>query len=115
MDDGVLAGTCSTVVEDFRYIIESFKKIGLTLNPEKCEVVFLPSVSKFDEMLQQLNQVCPGIALIEIQNLILLGPPIFEEAIPEIPNEKDNVLFRFLEGLGVLHAHIALYLLQHCI
>ncbi|KAF2900719.1 hypothetical protein ILUMI_05460 [Ignelater luminosus] len=95
---GVLAGTCSTVVEDLKYIIESFKKIGFILNSEKCEVIFLPFVSKSDEMLLQLNQECPSISVTQIQNLILLGAPIFEEAIPETPDQKEIVLSCFLEA-----------------
>ncbi|KAF2885935.1 hypothetical protein ILUMI_20242 [Ignelater luminosus] len=115
LDDGVLAGTCSTVVEDLRYIIESLKKITLILNPEKCKVVFLPFVSKSDEMLQQLNQVFLGIFVTQIQSLVLLGASIFNEAIPETLDEKEIVLSRSLEGLENLHPHIALYLLRHYI
>ena len=51
MDDGALGGDSSTVIEDFKNVINCHESLGLKLNESKCEITLFDS----DPEKKQIN------------------------------------------------------------
>ncbi|RVE44793.1 hypothetical protein evm_010545 [Chilo suppressalis] len=91
LDDGTIAGDISTVLSDFRVIIDKFKSISLDLIYSKCEL-FIPASKFSTEHLQHIvthfSGIVPNIKNLDTKFLRLLGSPIFDAAIPIFINEQ---------------------------
>jgi hypothetical protein len=63
LDDGTLGGKVSDVLHDLEKIISDLKKIGLTLNFNKCELYFFASVSPTDKsiFMDKFQSLTPGL------------------------------------------------------
>ena len=88
--------------------------MGLEVNPQKCELIFLSNQQK-RSILSKFSEVCPGIQVTELQDLVLLGAPIGSAALESTVEEKTQVLEAFSQKLRRIDAHYALFLIQNCL
>uniref|UniRef100_A0A8D9A4C8 Reverse transcriptase domain-containing protein n=1 Tax=Cacopsylla melanoneura TaxID=428564 RepID=A0A8D9A4C8_9HEMI len=91
LDDGTLAGDPKTVLEDVNTLIRESKKIGLTINPTKCELHFISNIVD-SEIQSQFESVMPGIRIVSPDALTLLGSPLcsegFQAPLEERPKKQ---------------------------
>ena len=114
LDDGTLAGSDSQVLEDFKLIRENMKRLGLEINPAKCELLLVNYASEEGrEAVKKFEDLCPGIKILDKSNFTLLGAPVFPEAIECTLRKKMNDLKLTVNRLSELDAHDALYLLRN--
>lgn len=111
LDDGTIASTHEEVLQDFKKIINECSRIGLHINPTKCELFFCADVDQ--EIVNQFDEVSPGILVVN--ELTLLGAPISENSFATVFNKKLRqlkLLFDRLEELD--NYHISYYILKNC-
>ena len=80
MDDDTVGEPVETVLADLKTVIHMATQIGLELHPDKCEL-FLGSCNNQDAIHQKFNVEAPGIVIRNKADLMLLGTPMFEEAV----------------------------------
>lgn len=75
LDDGSLGGTASSVLEDLDIIIRRFDQIGLSLNFNKCEILFSDNLSteKITSLSQQFNIITPNISIMKKRKFVIIG------------------------------------------
>jgi hypothetical protein len=106
LDDLSLAGPQSDVAADVHHLIQSGSKMGLHLNPSKCEVISHPDLHIDDPVLQSFTPVC-------VDNASLLGAPLFCGSIlDETWADRCEDLRRATERLSLLNAQDALLMLR---
>lgn len=112
LDDGTIAGDPENVLRDFETIINECAKIGLSINPTKCELFFCSEVEA--AIVNKFEAVSPGIIIVN--ELTLLGAPITDNAFVKVFKEKLRhlkLLFGRLTSLD--NYQIAYYLLRNCL
>ena len=114
LDDDTIGGPVELVIADLVQLKQGIQQVGLELNTAKCEA-FCCSENKSQAVLQQSNDIAPGIRLKTEEDLVLLGSPMFQNAIKKTIVEKENELKRMTARLRLLSAHHALYLLKKCL
>lgn len=112
LDDGTLYDQPSTVLEDFKLLIAEAKKLGLEVNPTKCELYFCSEVD--NDVVSNFNDVCPGISVVTSENLTLLGAPIFDEGFATVADKIFNKLKLMFARLKQLNSHTSYCLLKNC-
>ena len=112
LDDGSLGDEWDVVVDDLRSLIPRCEKVGLHLNPEKCEII---NDALTPEVLNSFQQLLPGIKVTQLNQLKLLGAPIGEQATQETLLTKKAELQRMCTILNFMGSHEALYLLRHAL
>ena len=95
LDDGNLAGTFEDVLNDFTILRSTFLAMGLEVNPQKCELVFLgcPSNEQKQSILSKFSEVCPGVQVTELEDLVVLGAPIGSAALESTVEEKTLIIY----------------------
>lgn len=111
LDDGTLCGEPDIVLSDFHKLINECKRIGLNVNPTKCELYFCSKPE--DSVVSNFNKLTPGIKIIT-EDLELLGAPLTKAATKRILMKKKIQLSTLIERLSNLKYHIAFYILKHC-
>ena len=120
LDDGTLAGDPDTVLGDLSRIQGASDSLGLSVNPEKCELFFTrkhPDTEKLaqqQEIIAQFEVKAPKIKVKTEGNMNLLGAPITEGAMDSILREKLEALELMGDRLKEVDAHDALFLLKNC-
>jgi hypothetical protein len=116
LDDGQLADLFDVVLQDLRRVQSFAGAVGLRLNPAKCEIIFLgePDDRTRRNILQQFNDVCPGIKETPIVDLEVLGAPIGQSAQRRVLAKKTEEFETLASNLKLLDAHTALFLLRNC-
>ena len=91
--------------------------MGLEVNPQKCELVFLgcPSNEQKQSILSKFSEVCPGVQVTELEDLVVLGAPIGSAALESTVEEKTQVFQAFSQKLQRIGAHYALFLIKNCL
>ncbi|XP_069181539.1 uncharacterized protein [Procambarus clarkii] len=110
LDDGTLAGTQESLLEDLQLVKSKGEELGLTLNPLKCEII-----SSSQPTIDAVRTILPGAQVIAPTDSVLLGAPLGSSAIEVVLEEKLNDLRRMEGRIGALDAHDALYLLTRCL
>lgn len=111
LDDGTIAGTYESVLADFKTVIDQCSKIGLHINPDKCELYFCSEVDQ--QVVEQFNEHSPGICIVN--EFTLLGAPISDNAIGSVFTKKLSELKLLFERLLELeNYHIAFFILKNC-
>ena len=113
LDDGSICDDPDIVLSDFKTIIKESEKLGLHINPSKCELFFL-SGSIDEEIVSKFNAICPGICITTKEDLHLLGAPLFEEGFTKFSEKILNKLKIMFERLKFLNSHTALFILKNC-
>ncbi len=106
LDDGTLCDNPDKVLADFKNLIEQSKRIGLEINPSKCELYFC-SGNRDENVISELEKLAPNIQVVDSINLNLLGSPIVEEGFDQFSNEILVKLSVLLDRLPKLNAHVA--------
>ena len=77
MDDGNL-GDKTVVLGDLDRILRFSQAMGLTINPAKCELIFLcnPSPELQRSVMGQFESRCPEMVTTEIDDMVILGAPM---------------------------------------
>ena len=114
LDDCTIGGPVNTVLADLALIKEEIEKVGLELNTSKCEL-FCCSSSQSQELFDQVSAACPGVRMQTEDDLVLLGSPMFGNAVKKTIEEKKCDLERMISRLQLLSAHHALFLLKNCL
>ena len=115
VDDGNLAGTFEDVLNDYTTLRSAFLAMGLEVNPQKCELVFLGCTSNEQKqsILSKFSEVCPGVQVTELEDLVVLGAPIGSAALESTVEEKTQVLQAFYQKLQRIDADYALFLIKN--
>lgn len=111
LDDGTICGEPTTVLSDFRKLIDECDQIGLKINASKCEMFFCDQ--PVESVVSNFNTLSPGIKIVT-EDLELLGAPLTEISTKKFLNKKHVNLTTLLKLLGGLKHHIAFYILRHC-
>jgi hypothetical protein len=114
LDDGTIGGTVAQVLADYAKIQAAKNSLGLSVNPSKTELLLVKPVHlNPDEVLDQFNQLTPGIKLIKEEDLTLLGAPINIEGISKVLKPKLESLELMCSRLVDLDRHEATFLLKN--
>lgn len=111
LDDGTLLGYTPDVAESAKIVQQESRTIGLELNPTKCEVSVFGDNQDFS--LSLIEDVIPGIRLLDDTSAELLGAGLTVESTRRILTKKISTLQLFSEKLAKLPSHLAFYLLKH--
>ena len=113
LDDGTLGGDPTTVLNDFRKLINISSTIGLEINPSKCEIFSCSTLSK--DILNSFQDIAPGLKIISRSDLTILGSPVFLEAVPSIADQKLLQLETLFKSLTLLNPHVSYFVLKNCL
>lgn len=113
LDDGVIGDVFSVILQDIRRILAFSNESGLSVNPAKCEVYFIntPPDAK-EKMLEELNDMLPGIKVLDDESFNLLGAPIMKEGISESLAKGLETVKTLCKRLPLLDIHPSLRLLR---
>ena len=114
LDDGILGGLSKNVLTDLQTIIRDTAKIGLKLNPGKCEI-FIQHSPNQKTILADFDKIAPGIKKLDAVNMTLLGAPLTDSALKPVLECKIDTLRRLSSRLEGLMSHHAFHLLRHCL
>ena len=113
LDDGTIAGDVKTVLHDYNTILKALHTHGLQVNPAKCEIFLIkPKSKECKQALKTFQSITEGVKLVYKEELILLGAPIFPEAITSVLESKLDNLELMAQRLKVIDSHTALFLLR---
>ena len=106
LDDGNLTGTFEDVLNHYTTLRSGFLAMGLEVNPQKCELVFLgcPSNEQKQSILSKFSEVCAGVQVTELEDLVVLGAPIGSAALESTVEEKTQVFQAFSQKLQRIDA-----------
>ena len=108
LDDLTLGGHVDTVAADIAKLAEECRRLGLELNPTKCEIVGL-SQSDADNV-NEFN----SFRIVQLEDLTLLGSPVQSgRAVDAALEVKCADLNRAVSRLSLLYAHDALVILRN--
>ena len=114
LDDGTLGGEVDDVCADLERLIPAMAKVGLAINPSKCEVI-LPAASSAESqscVLQKLHKIVPGASVLSKAEQTLLGAPLTEAATVAAARGKKEEIHRMINRLQHLDSHSAFFLLR---
>ena len=92
-------------------------RIGLEINPAKCEIVLPPSISEEQRTstVSDIQQLLLRASVLPYAELTELGAPITQSAAEAVIARKEEELDLLLERLHCLDAHSAFFLLRNCL
>ena len=106
LDDLTLAGPQSVVAADIQQVVAEVSKMGLCLNPRKCEVISHPDSNIVDQTLSSFT-------FVSVADATLLGAPLFPgKVLNDTWLARCEDLKRAVDRLSLLSAQGALLLLQ---
>jgi len=108
LDDLTLGGHVDTVAADIAKLAEECRRLGLELNPTKCEIVGLSQSDANN--VNEFN----SFRIVKLEDLTLLGSPVQSgRAVDAALAVKCADLTRAVSRLSLLHAHDALVILRN--
>jgi len=111
LDDISLFGDASCVLEDLRHVIPACSKIGLELNPAKCELTVL---SEHHELcLEQIYAQLPDLSLVPVKEATLLGAALGDASLNALLEGFMASFDIMQKRLLKLSSHDALFLLRN--
>ncbi|KAL1448357.1 hypothetical protein WDU94_014016 [Cyamophila willieti] len=114
LDDATIADNPSVVLEDLIELIRQADKIGLEINPRKCEL-FSCSGPVHPDVLVQFQSVAPGLKVVSIEELTLLGAPLSNESFENHVQTKIVSVGNLLNRCTSLSSHVAYTLIKYCL
>ena len=112
LDDSNMADCPHIVLEDLSFLLSELNKIGLSLNPSKCELTCL-NLKDPITVTDNFRDLLPGIKITSTDELIVLGSPIADEGVRSEIVSKRNALERMISRLSLLDPHQAFILLKN--
>jgi hypothetical protein len=116
-DDGNIAGEYGNVLDNVNRLISGLTSLGLKVNTNKCELVFLGAcpVRTKNHIHKLFQDACTGVRITELEELIILGSPVGEKARVNTLTEKLEC-FKNLEAFTkTIDSHYAFYLIKNCL
>ena len=115
LDDGTVASDIETVLSDYQRILDAATNLGLTVNPNKCELCIInPQSVDTSIALNRFCELTDDIRLIQKEDLTLLGAAVLPEAIENMLIAKREKLILMSQRLLEIDKHDALFLLKNC-
>jgi hypothetical protein len=111
LDDGTLADYPEVVLSDFKKVINLFRKIGLELNFNKCEI-FSCSGDTDLKVIKEFQNLAPGIKICDRGSLSLLGTPIFDQGFKNAVEKTIITVENRLNKAEFLSRHVAYTLIK---
>ncbi|XP_048001834.1 uncharacterized protein LOC125238542 [Leguminivora glycinivorella] len=115
LDDGTLGGEAISVLDDLVKLKTDLQLIGLSLNFSKCELFVTETCPSKDHILQQFEQVAPGIKIINKETLQLLGCPIMDQSFHRFIDKKIEIFKASSHRLANINIHSAYCIIKHCL
>ena len=75
LDDGTLGGNRADVYSDLKKLIPAMARVGLQVNPSKCQII-VPTVDNKGETISQLHHIIPGASVLSEDEQTVLGAPL---------------------------------------
>ena len=114
LDDGTLGGGIDGVCADLRQLIPAMARVGLEVNPTKCEIINSSAEAVQDiATVEKLHQLIPGAAVVADFEQTVLGAPLTSSAAETALRRRQVELDRMITRLQLLDSHSAFYLLRH--
>lgn len=113
LDDVSAGDLWHIVLEDFKLLKDEAAKLGLEINPSKCEII-IRSDNNQDMIIQAFNNICPAIQVIPPDTATLLGAAIGESSVRDTLTEKLADIKLLCERVRDVNGHQAFFLLKHC-
>ena len=115
LDDATLAGPADVVASDLRELTTALPKLGLQVNPAKCEVTVLGTTaqSTHDAAITALRNILPEIAETPLNELMLLGSPLSDGSLVPAVDSAADIIRRLCTRLLELDRHTAIFFLVH--
>jgi hypothetical protein len=108
LDDLTLGGHEATVANDVVKLAEECRRLGLELNPTKCEIIGLTQ-SEVDNI-----NILKCFKVVQLEDATLLGSPVQSgRAVDAALEIKCADLTRAVSRLSLLHTHDALVILRY--
>ena len=111
LDDGTLGGDTDGVCADLQLLIPAMARIGLEVNPSKCEII-TPSTGAAEQSVtpstgaaehsvnvEKLHQLLPGAAVLADTEQLVPGAPLTTSATVTALGKKKDELDRLLSRL----------------
>ena len=96
-------------------IINAFKKIGLQINSNKCELFILNHTADlYADTVKQPSSILPSVSLLPRHSWSVLGSPLTHEAIVPILDSELEDIRRLCFKLEKVEPHHAFTLLENC-
>ena len=115
LDDASLGGSFDCFGKNLDFIIPAFSCIGLSINPDKSEIINIGcNPDEFELATRCINGVLPGVRVTHSANLQILGSPILESGIKNTLFKKRTILSQIFSCLLLIDSHPALFLLCNC-
>ena len=115
IDDITKCDDWKIVIGDLRLVMVEIEKFGLSLNNEKCEIVFFSSNHEFcTKVTNEFNLLCPRIKTVQDSEIELLGSALGPISIETIFSQKLKAILLMKERLKHVSSHCALFLLKNC-
>ena len=113
-DDITKGDDWKIVIGDLRLVMAEIKKVGLSLNNEKCEIVFFSSNYEFrTKVTNEFKLLCPRIKTVQNSEIELLGSALGAISIETFFNQKLKAILLMKERLKHVSSHCALFLLKN--
>ena len=111
-DDSNLAGSPQVVLEDLQTVTRELNTIGLSINPNKCELTCV-NLQHSEAVISEFKQLLPNINITSIEESIILGSPIAPQGVRSEITSKLNALTRMISRLNSIDPHQAFVLLKN--
>ena len=112
LDDSNLADSPQIVLEDLQTIKRELNKIGLSINPSKCELTCV-NLENSVSTINEFKQILPNLKITSIEESIILGSPIASQGVRLEIQSKLNALRRMISRLKSIDPHQAFVLLKN--
>ena len=112
LDNSNLADSPEVVLEDLQTIVRELNKIGLSINPSKCEVTCV-NLENPEPTIGRFKQILPNLKITSIEESIILGSPIASQGVRAELSSKLNALKRMITRLDLIDPHQAFVLLKN--
>ena len=107
-----MADSPEVVLEDLQTILRELNKIGLSINPSKCEVTCV-NLENPQSTIDGFKQILPNLKITSIEESIILGSPIASQGVRSELSSKLNALKRMITRLGLIDPHRAFVFLKN--
>ena len=116
MDDSNLGGPAESIFADGRKCITELIKIGLEVNPSKCEVIKMSyPVDEFTELVTTLAPDLPGLKRTELADVVFLGSAIIDLAAKKAIASKLHTYHLMTHRLQQLDTHTGFFFLKNAL
>ena len=115
LDDATIAGPADIVQSDLHSLAKALPKLGLQLNPAKCEVTIIDEVpqSSRDAAIDGIRSALPEIVETPLDSVTLLGSPLMTTSLATAVESTIDVIKLLCSRLKHLDRHTAIFFLVH--